>query len=119
MERKRAYFDATSFAVEGNYLESAVVEDANPLSIAITYRYSRDHRRDLKQFVMNLVCWSDGDIPALIELADGNQSDIAVVIVVRTGCRGGTPGWGLRPHSLSNSNVLTHLRRAIKLGLQV
>lgn len=24
---------------------------------------------------MNLVCWSDGDIPAWIELADGNQSD--------------------------------------------
>jgi transposase len=24
---------------------------------------------------MNLVCWSDGDIPAFIELANGNQSD--------------------------------------------
>ncbi|WP_421659582.1 DUF6887 family protein [Leptothermofonsia sp. ETS-13] len=38
--------------------------------------------------------------------------DIAAVIMVRTGCRGGTPGWGRSPHSLSNSNVLTHLRRA-------
>lgn len=75
VERKSAHFDATSFAVEGNYLESAVVGDAAPLPIAITYGYSRDHRPDLKQFVMNLVCWSDGDIPALIELADGNQSD--------------------------------------------
>jgi len=35
-------------------------------SITLTYGYSRD-RRDLKQFVMNLVCWADGDIPAFIE----------------------------------------------------
>lgn len=26
---------------------------------------------------MNLVCWGDGDMPAFIELADGNQSDKA------------------------------------------
>ncbi|WP_421655316.1 DUF6398 domain-containing protein [Leptothermofonsia sp. ETS-13] len=38
---------------------------------------------------------------------------IAVVIVVRTGCRGFTPGWGRSPHSLSNSNVLSNLATAI------
>jgi len=43
----------------------------------VTYGYSRDHRPDLKQFVMNLVCWGDGDLPAFLELADGNQSDKA------------------------------------------
>lgn len=75
VERKSAHFDATSVAVEGKYLESAVVGEIAPLPIRITYGYSRDHRPDLKQFVMNLVCWSDGDIPAWIELADGNQSD--------------------------------------------
>ena len=26
---------------------------------------------------MNLVCWGDGDLPAFLELADGNQSDKA------------------------------------------
>ena len=45
--------------------------------IEICHGYSRDHRPDLKQFVMNLVCWGDSDIPAFIELADGNQSDKA------------------------------------------
>ena len=71
-----AHFDSTSLAVEGEYLsQPPVSEGVAPVPIAITYGYSRDHRPDLKQFVMNLVCWNDGDIPAFIELADGNQSD--------------------------------------------
>jgi transposase len=75
IERQSAHLDATSFAVEGAYLEPAVVGIAVPVPITVTYGYSRDHRPDLKQFVMNLVCWGDGDIPAFVELADGNQSD--------------------------------------------
>jgi transposase len=77
VECKSAHLDSSSFAVEGEYVESERVGDAAPVPIHITYGYSRDHRPDLKQFVMNLVCWGDGDIPALIELADGNQSDKA------------------------------------------
>jgi transposase len=75
VERKSAHLDSTSFAVEGDYLQSGVNGSATPVPISITYGYSRDRRPDLKQFVMNLVCWADGDIPAFIELADGNQSD--------------------------------------------
>ncbi|NCQ86614.1 MAG: IS1634 family transposase [Microcystis aeruginosa W13-18] len=43
--------------------------------IHITHGYSKDKRPDLKQFVLNMVCWGDGDIPAFLELGDGNQSD--------------------------------------------
>ena len=75
VECKSAHLDSSSFAVEGEYAESERVGEAAPVPIRITYGYSRDHRPDLKQFVMNLVCWGDGDIPAFIELADGNQSD--------------------------------------------
>jgi len=75
VERKSAHLDSTSFAVEGDYLESGVNGSATPVPISITYGYSRERRPDLKQFVMNLVCWADGEIPALVELADGNQSD--------------------------------------------
>ncbi len=49
-------------------------------------------------------------------LLDPLSWDIAVVMMVRTGCRGGTPGWGRSPHSLSNSNVLMHPCRAISVG---
>ncbi|MEW6498860.1 MAG: IS1634 family transposase [Cyanobacteriota bacterium] len=75
VERKTAHLDSTSFAVEGEYLASVVTRSAAPVPISITYGYSRDRRPDLKQFVMNLMCWADGDIPAFVELADGNQSD--------------------------------------------
>lgn len=78
VERRSAHLDATSFAVDGDYASEpeALVEGA-PVPIRVTHGYSRDHRPDLKQFVMNLVCWGDGDIPAFLELADGNQSDKA------------------------------------------
>jgi transposase len=76
VECKSAHFDSTSLCVEGEYIAQAqVTEGVAPVPITITYGYSRDRRPDLKQFVMNLVCWSDGDIPAFIELADGNQAD--------------------------------------------
>lgn len=76
--RQSAHLDSTSFAVEGEYVAAPpVVRGSAPVAIRISYGYSRDRRPDLKQFVMNLVCWNDGDIPAFIELADGNQSDKA------------------------------------------
>lgn len=78
IERKSAHCDSTSLAVEGNYVaEPQVVEGVAPVPIHLTYGYSRDRRPDLKQFVMNRVCWTDGDLPALIEVAEGNQSDQA------------------------------------------
>ena len=78
---ERAHLDATSLSLTGAYLksgEAVAVEGTVPIKIC--HGYSRDHRRDLKQFVMNLVCWGDGDIPAFLELADGNQSDQAQVV---------------------------------------
>ena len=75
---ERAHLDATSMSVSGTYLNSTEsTENAATVPIQLCHGYSRDHRPDLKQFVMNLVCWQDGDIPAFIELADGNQSDKA------------------------------------------
>ena len=75
---KQAHLDATSLSVTGAYLNSGEdVAIAGTGPIDICHGYSRDHRPDLKQFVMNLVCWGDGDIPAFLELADGNQSDKA------------------------------------------
>lgn len=75
---ERAHLDATSMSVSGAYLNSDEgIPVAGTIPIKLCHGYSRDHRPDLKQFVMNLVCWGDGDIPAFVELADGNQSDKA------------------------------------------
>ena len=55
------------------YLEDLTVK--SPKEITITYGYSRDHRPDLKQFIIELICSGDGDIPIFLKLASGNQSD--------------------------------------------
>jgi transposase len=63
--------DATSFHVHGQY--EGLGEEVG--AIRVTHGYSRDHRPDLKQWVMNLVCADTGGIPPLFAPGDGNQSD--------------------------------------------
>ncbi len=46
--------------------------------VRITNGYSKDHRPDLKQFIMDVICTGDGDIPLFIRIADGNEADKAV-----------------------------------------
>ena len=70
-----AHLDSSSISVEGEYKLSVEREDKEDQVIHITHGHSKDGRPDLKQFVLNLVCWGDGDIPAFLELGDGNQSD--------------------------------------------
>ena len=70
-----AHLDSTSFHLDGQYKQTA--ENSAPGVVQITYGYSRDHRPDLKQFMMNLICVGDGDIPVWMEIASGNQSDKA------------------------------------------
>ncbi|QFS51989.1 IS1634 family transposase [Nostoc sphaeroides CCNUC1] len=87
-----SHLDSSSMHVHGQYntslpeviLESQKVENnqeteelavKSPKEITITYGYSRDHRPDLKQFIIELICSGDGDIPIFLKLASGNQSD--------------------------------------------
>lgn len=43
--------------------------------IEITYGYSRDHRPDLKQYLMNIMSSSDGGIPLFFHVGSGNESE--------------------------------------------
>ena len=43
------HIDTTSFSVSGDY---ATKEEGEPVALAITYGYSRDHREDLKQWML-------------------------------------------------------------------
>src|SRR5207247_11030544 len=54
------HIDTTSFSVSGDY---ASKEEGDPVPLAITYGYSRDHREDLKQWMLALASTHDGDIP--------------------------------------------------------
>ena len=71
VKREVAHLDSTSFHVDGAYASP------EPGVLEITYGYSRDQRPDLKQFIMNIICLGDGDIPVMLEMASGNQSDKA------------------------------------------
>lgn len=59
----------------GNNQELEEIAVKSPKEITITYGYSRDHRPDLKQFILEMICSGDGDIPIFLKLASGNQAD--------------------------------------------
>ena len=74
-----SHLDSSSFSVHGKYQElfpyikkssketTSEVEELKEIPIKITHGYSRDHRPDLKQFMLNLIVSGDGDVPIFIE----------------------------------------------------
>ena len=64
------HFDTTSVNVWGAYDSTTDFEDI----LNITYGYSKDHRPDLKQFLIKMVC-AGGNIPIMGSCEDGNASD--------------------------------------------
>lgn len=74
LDSRRYHLDSSSLSVHGAY------ENANedPSCIEITQGYSKDHRPDLKQFVVETICTNDGGVPLAFDVASGNQSDKAV-----------------------------------------
>lgn len=106
---KSAHLDSTSLSVEGEYRDNPNAassgqgepesvgiefnpneteadesidsrEEAKP--VKITYGYSRDHRSDLKQFVIDLMVSGDGDIPLFLQVGDGNGTDNSTFVGV-------------------------------------
>ncbi|MBF0236066.1 MAG: IS1634 family transposase [SAR324 cluster bacterium] len=65
--------DTTSFSLTGDYLED---EDSH--AILITHGYSKDHRPDLKQMVLEMMVSQDGGIPLLMKCWSGNSEDSAI-----------------------------------------
>jgi transposase len=61
------HFDTTSISVYGDYVLSG-----EPFKI--THGHSKDHRPDLKQFLISLLC-VDRNIPIVGSATDGNASD--------------------------------------------
>lgn len=81
----QVHVDTTSFSVSGAYSsagewveepdKTAEAMEAQTALIAITYGYSRDHREDLKQWMLALASTHDGDVPLFLQPLDGNSSD--------------------------------------------
>ena len=73
-----AHLDSTSFHLHGEYNNIETAENYQERPILITKVYSRDHRPDLKQCVLDLIVSSDNGIPLFMRTGDGNESDKAV-----------------------------------------
>jgi len=71
-----AHMDSTDFHLDGHY------NDENPPDsdsiIHLTKGYSRDHRPDLNQVVLNMITENQAGIPIHMEALSGNSSDKTV-----------------------------------------
>src|SRR5215470_17883632 len=67
------HLDTSSFSLTGDY-----VPDSDEHAIAITYGYSKDHRPDLKQAVLELMVSQDGGVPLMSKSWDGKASDTKI-----------------------------------------
>jgi transposase len=67
------HLDTTSFSLTGAY-----VPESDEHTICITHGYSKDHRPDLKQAVLELMVSQDGGVPFVSKSWDGNTSDTQV-----------------------------------------
>ncbi len=65
--------DTTAFALTGEY-----DSDFDEHTIEITHGYSKNHRPDLKQVVLEAICSHDGGIPVISKARNGNASDTKI-----------------------------------------
>jgi len=70
IDHRFSHLDTTSFSLSGAY-----VPESDTQAIAITHGYSKDHRPDLKQAVLELMVSQDGGVPLASKTWDGNASD--------------------------------------------
>ncbi len=70
IDQRFNHLDTTSFSLSGEY-----VPESDKQAIAITHGYSKDHRPDLKQAVLELMVSQDGGVPLVSKNWDGNASD--------------------------------------------
>lgn len=73
IDRRFNHLDTTSFSLTGEY-----VPNRHEHAIRITHGYSKDHRPDLQQAVLELMVSQDGGVPFVSKSWDGNTSDTQI-----------------------------------------
>lgn len=71
IEHDFVHLDNTTFSLEGDY----AIPSEDPRAVRIAHGYSRDHRPDLKQVVVSLICSYQSSIPVWLQALDGNRAD--------------------------------------------
>ncbi len=70
IDQRFNHLDTTSFSLSGDD-----VPESDEQALCITHGYSKDHRPDLKQAVLELMVSQDGGVPFVSKSWDGNASD--------------------------------------------
>lgn len=70
MTTDSVHLDITSFHVDGEY-----AQDENTNVIKLVRGYSRDHRPELNQVVLELICENQAGIPVYMQALSGNTND--------------------------------------------
>ncbi len=103
ISQKFKHLDSTSMLVHGEYKS----EDDHPL---ITFGYSKDHRSDLKQFMIYLMSSQDGDVPLLAQTVAGNTSDKKLfrenLVALKQQIRGGNEGYFIADSALFTKETI-------------
>jgi len=71
IEHRFVHLDSSSFHLHGAY----EIDEPDKGAITITEGYSRDHRPDLKQVVVQLITSQRSALPIWLEVLSGNSSD--------------------------------------------
>ena len=84
------HLDGSSMYVQGEYKtkiknsdqteKEPEPETSEMKPIEIVHGYSRDHRPDLKQFIIDMIVTGDGDIPLYLKIDSGNIDDKSVFV---------------------------------------
>ncbi len=69
---KYSHLDSTAIHVDGKYNSN---EEAKEGVVHITKGYSKDHRPDLNQVMLEMICENSHGIPLAMRALDGNSSD--------------------------------------------
>ena len=92
VEMNSIHLDGSSIYVHGEYKKDAQLRDevnekrelnessSEMKAIEIVHGYSRDHRPDLKQFIIDMIVTGDGDIPLYLKIDSGNVDDKSVFV---------------------------------------
>ena len=104
---RHASFDTTSVSVFGAY--DLYSEDGQSSILKITHGHSKDHRPDLKQFLVSMLC-VDRNVPVFGKTEDGNGSDKTINNEILTSISKRMASHGLQPGAfiyIADSAVVT------------
>lgn len=111
IDQRFHHLDTTSFSLTGDY-----VPESDTQAIHITHGYSKDHRPDLKQAVLELMVSQDGGVPIASKCWDGNASDSQIFkeraeALVTTFASSETPRYLVADAKLYSEDSAVHLAK--------